>query len=140
VPVKAMVPKREPTVAETAAVENMSGVKSAAMEHGTTAVETAAMETTTMEAAAAVKSASAPVKSTSPATMPTTAMTAAAADFGRQPVRDVCCDRHGAGIDRRKRLCALAGRRQHQRRGSRKAQRTDEATDAAPWIWNPRHA
>ena len=41
VPVKAMVPKPEPTVAEAAAVENMAAVKAAAMEHGPTAVETA---------------------------------------------------------------------------------------------------
>ena len=69
VPVKAMVPKREAAVAKAAAVENMRGAKSAAMEHGATAVETAAVKrrTPTMEAAA-----SAAVKSASPAAVPST--------------------------------------------------------------------
>jgi hypothetical protein len=86
VPVKAMVPKREPAVAEAAPVENMRGAKSPAMEGGATAVETAAVKrrTSTMEAtaSAAVKSAS-PTAMTA-ATMTTTAATTTmtAADFG----------------------------------------------------------
>jgi hypothetical protein len=86
VPVKAMVPKREPTVAETATVENMSGAKSAAVKR----------RTSTMEAAATVKNAATVASPTAmtTATMTTTAM-AAAADFGRQPVGGVChCWRH----------------------------------------------
>src|SRR5713101_697578 len=75
VPVKAMVPKPEPTVAEAAAVENMSGAKSAAVKR----------RTSTMETAATVAS---PTAMTT-ATMTTTAM-AAAADFGHQPVGGVC--------------------------------------------------
>jgi len=96
VPVKAMVPKREPAVAEAATVENMSGAKSAAMEHGATAVETAAMEAT----AATVKSATTVASSTAMAAT-ATAATLAAADFGRQPVGGVCRCRRRARTDRR---------------------------------------
>ena len=98
-PVKAMVPKREPAVAEAATVENMSGAKSAAMEHGATAVETAAMEAT----AATVKSATTVASSTAMAatTATATAATMAAADFGRQPVGGVCRCRRRARTDRR---------------------------------------
>src|SRR5229473_1333263 len=97
VPVKAMVPKPEPTVAEAAAVENMAAVKSATVENmsgaKSTAMETAAVKrrTSTMEAAATVKTAATVASPTAmtTATMTTTAM-AAAADFGRQPVGGVC--------------------------------------------------
>jgi hypothetical protein len=149
VPMKAVVPKREPAVAEAAAVENTAAVKAAAMEHGPTAVETAAVKrrASAMEAAA--------VKSTSPATMPPTAMTTttamaatamttttAAADFGRQPVGGMCHRRRRARIDQRQRFRALVGGgRQHQHRSRRKAQRTNEGADQpAPRIWNFHHA
>ncbi len=101
---KAVVPKREPAVAEAAAVENMAAVKAAAMEHGATAVETAAVK----RRASSMEAAPTAVKSTMPATMPPTAM-AAAADFGRQP----------------------AGGVRHRRRRARTDQRGD-APDAAP--------
>jgi hypothetical protein len=102
-----MVPKPEPAAAEAAAVENMSGTKSAAMEHGATAAETAAVKrrTATMEAAATVKTAStvaSPTAMTAPTAMtPTTAMTTTAADFGRQPVGGVCHCRRRARTDQR---------------------------------------
>src|SRR5260370_10864518 len=57
VPVKAMVPKPEPTVAEAAAVENMAAVKAATVENmsgaKSTAMETPAVKrrTSTIEAA-----------------------------------------------------------------------------------------
>ena len=94
-PVKAMVPKPEPAAAEAAAVENMSGTKSAAMEHGATAAETDAVKrrTATMEAAATVKTASTVASPT--------AMTTTAADFGRQPVGGVCHCRRRARTDQR---------------------------------------
>ena len=103
VPVKAMVPKPEPTVAEAAAVENMAAVKAATVENmrgaKSAAMETAAVKrrTSTMEAAATVASATAMTT----ATVTTTAMTAAAADFGRQPVGGVCHRRRRARTDQR---------------------------------------
>ena len=124
-PVKVM-PVHEPmsTVAK-AAVEDMTGAKSAAVKGRTAAMEAAA---------SAVKSAT---------TMVATAMTAtvtamATSDFGRQPVGSVFRRRRRGWIDRRERFRALAGRgRQHQHRGSRKAQTTDNAT---PGIRNLHHA
>lgn len=145
-PMKAVVPKREPAVAETAAVENMAAVKAAAMEHGATAVETAAVKrrASTMEAAAtAVKSTSA--ASMPAATMPATAVAAAAmttaADFG-QPVGGVRHRRRRARTDQRQRFRALVGcGRQQQHRDRRKAQRTNKGADQpAPRIWNFHHA
>lgn len=144
VPMKAVMPKREPAMAEAAAVENMAAVKAAAMEHGATAVETAAVKrrASTMEAAATA------VKSTSTATMPPAAMatttmtTTAAADFGRQPVGGVCHRRRRARTDQRQRFRTLVGcGRQHQHSGRRKAQRINEgAEQSAPRIWNFHHA
>ncbi len=92
-PVKAMVPKPEPTVAEAAAVENMSGAKSAAVKR----------RTSTMEAAATVKTAATVASPTAmtTATMTTTAMAAAAADFDRQSVGGVCHCRRRARTDQR---------------------------------------
>jgi hypothetical protein len=113
----------------------MSGAKSAAMEHGATAVETAAVKrrTSTMEATAAVKTASAMA---SPAAMTATA----AADFGRRPGVYRC--RHRARTDQRQRFRALVGcERQHYHRSRRKAQRTRQGADQpAPGIWNFHHA
>jgi hypothetical protein len=124
-PVK-VVPVCEPmsTVAK-AAVEDMTGAKSAAVKGRTAAMEAAA--------ASAVKSA------TMVATAVTATMTSmATSDFGRQPVGSVFRRRRRGWIDRRKRFRALAGGgRQHQHRGSRKTQGTDKA---APGIWNRHHA
>jgi hypothetical protein len=86
VPVKAVVPEREPAVAKAATVENMTGAKPA-MEYRAASSEAAAMKgrAATMEAAAAAE-ASAAMKATT--TMTTTTMTTAA-DFGREPVGSV---------------------------------------------------
>jgi hypothetical protein len=157
VPVKAMVPKREPAVADTATVENMSGAKSAAMEHRAATAETAAVKrrTSAMEAApATVKttstvasaSATSTVASATAMTTTATATAMAAADFGRQPAGDVCRCGRRARTDQRQRFRALVGcERQHQHRGRRKAQRTNKGTDIgadqpAPRIWNVHHA
>ena len=119
VPMKAVVSKREPAVAEAAAVENMSGAKSAAME-----------------AAATVKTAATAASST--------AMATTAADFGRR--LGVCRYRRRARTDQRQRFRALVGcGRQHQHRGRRKAERTNKGThqgadQPAPAIWNFHHA
>jgi len=123
-PVK-VVPVHEPmsTVAK-AAVEDMTGAKSAAVKGRTAAMEAAAatVKSTTVVAAAMT------------ATM--AAMTTS--DFGRQPVGSVFRRRRRRWIDRRERFRALAGRgRQHQHRGSRKTQTTD---NAAPGIRNLHHA
>jgi hypothetical protein len=106
------------------------------MEHGVAAAEAAAMK----RRAAPTKASSPAAETASTATMATAAMPAA--DFCRQPFRDVFCNRRRARIDQRKRFSALARcRRQHQHRGSRKAQATNNATDqAAPGIWNLDHA
>jgi hypothetical protein len=141
VPVKAMVPKREPAVAEAATVENMSGAKPAAVKR----------RTSTMEAAAAVKTAA---TMASPTAMTTAAMTTAAmasttmtaADFGRQPVGGMCRCRRRGRTDQRQRFCALVGcERQHQHGGRRQAQRTDKgartgADQPASGIWYFHHA
>jgi hypothetical protein len=124
-PVK-VVPVCEPmsTVAK-AAVEDMTGAKSAAVKGRTAAMEAAA---------SAVKSATTVVATAMTATV--TAM--ATSDFGRQPVGSLFHRRRRGWIDWRKRFRALAGRgRQHQHRGSRKTQRTNKA---APGIWNLHHA
>jgi hypothetical protein len=112
------------TVAK-AAVEDMTGAKSAAVKGRTAAMEAAA---------SAVKSATTVVATAMTATV--TAM--ATSDFGRQPVGSVFHRWRRGWIDRRERFRALAGRgRQHQHRGSRKTQTTDKA---APAIWNLHHA
>src|ERR1700694_699766 len=123
VPVKAVVPEREPAVAKAAAAENMTGAKPAAMKHHPATSEAAAMKgrAATVEPPAA--------------TMPATPMPAA--DFGRQPLGGIFRRGHRARVDQRQRLRALVScGRQHQHRGSRKAQATDEA---APGIWNLHH-
>jgi hypothetical protein len=124
-PVK-VVPVCEPmsTVAK-AAVEDMTGAKSAAVKGRAAAMEAAA---------AAVKSATVATAMTATVTM--TAM--ATSDFGRQPVGSVFRRRRRGWIDQRERFRALADRgRQHQHRGSRKTQTTDKA---APRIRNLHHA
>jgi hypothetical protein len=99
VPVKAVVPEREPVVAKAATAENMTAVEAAASM-------AAAMETAATVAVAAM----------------------AAADFGGQPLGSIFRRGHGCWIDQRKRLCALDGSgRQHQHRGGRKAQSADKA-------------
>jgi hypothetical protein len=92
-----------------------------------------------MEAAAsAVKSATTVVATAMTATMAAAVTAMATSDFGRQPVGSLFRRRRRGWIDRRERFRALAGRgRQHQHRGSRKTQTTD---NAAPRIWNLRHA
>src|SRR3984893_8058139 len=145
VPVKAVVPEREPAVAKPAAAENMTGAKPAALKHGAAASEAAAMKgrTATAETSAAMKSRAAAMEAaasttameTSAATMAATAMPAA--DFGRLPLGSIFRRGHSARVDQRQRLRALVScGRQHQHRGSRKAQATDEA---APGIWNLHH-
>jgi len=124
-PVKVM-PVHEPmsTMAK-AAVEDMT-TKSAAVKGRTAAMEAAA---------SAVKSATTVVAAAMTATM--AAMAAmSTSDFGRQPVGSMF--HRQRWIDRRERFGALAGRgRQHQHRGSRKTQTTD---NAAPGIRNLHHA
>jgi hypothetical protein len=90
VPVKAVVPEREPVVAKAATVENMTAAKPAAVK-GSTAASMAA----TMEAAATV----------AVAAMAATAMSTA--DFSGQPFGSIFRRGHGGWIDQRKRLCAL---------------------------------
>jgi uncharacterized FlgJ-related protein len=128
-PVKVM-PVHEPmsTVAK-AAVEDMTGAKSAAVKGGTAAMEAAA---------SAVKSATTVVAAAMTAAMAATMTAMATSDFGRQPVGNMFHRRGRGWIDQRERFRALAGRgRQHQHRGSRKTQTTDKA---APAIWNRHHA
>jgi hypothetical protein len=125
VPVKVM-PVHEP-MSTKAAVEDMTGAKSAAVKGRTAAMEAAA---------SAVKSATmvAPAMAASVAATMTAVTTS---DFGRQPVGSVFRRWRQGWIDRRKRFGALAGRgRQHQHRGSRKTQTTDKA---APGIRNLHH-
>jgi hypothetical protein len=101
VPVK-VVSEREAAVAKAAAVENMTAAKSAAMERCAAASETAAVKgsTTTMKAAATVETASTMMAATAmAATVTATAMTAA--DFARQPIRDMLRCRRRAWIDQR---------------------------------------
>jgi hypothetical protein len=127
-PMKAVLPEREPAMAKAATVENMRASKPAAMKHRA-ASRAAAMKgsTPTTEAAATVKGA---------ATVAATAMSAA--DYSGQPSGSIFRRGHGGWIDQRKRFCALdGGGRQHQHRGGRKAQSADKA---APEIWNPHHA
>jgi hypothetical protein len=124
-----VVPEREAAVVKAATMENMSGSNPGATKHRATASEDAAVNDCTagFNTYAAV------------GTVTPTAM--AAVDFGRQPAGGVFRCGHGTRIDQRQRFCALARcNRQHQHRGSRKAQTTDKATDkAAPGIWNLRH-
>src|ERR1700694_5643421 len=120
VPVKAVVPEREPAVARAAAAENMTGAKPAAMKHHPATSEAAAVKG---GAAATEAAASTPAVETSAATMAATAMPAA--DFGRQPLGGIFRRGHSARVDQRQRLRALVScGRQHQHRGSRKAQAT----------------
>jgi hypothetical protein len=132
-PVKAVVPEREPAVAKATTVEHMSGSNPAAMEYGATTSE-----------CAAVNGRAATVVTASPTAAVTAATAAAmaATDFGRQPLRCMFSCGHRARIDQRQRLCTLARhRRQRKDRGGRKAQRTDKTMDhAAPGIWNLYHA
>jgi hypothetical protein len=131
-----MMPERESAMAKAAAAEHMSGTESAAMEYSAAAAKAAAVED---RAAATVSTASAGVETTAAANMATSTAASAmpAADFSHQPVSDGFRCRRRAWIDQRQRFCALDRcRRQHQHRGSRKAQATDEA---APGIWNPSH-
>lgn len=134
VPVKAVVPEREPAVAKAPAMENMTASKPAAVKYGAATTEAPAVE----GRAAAVKAASAAVKT---AAAMATAMSAAAFDFRRQSAGRVFGGRRRTWIDQRKRLGAFTRRSgEHQHRGSRKAQRTERATgDAAPRIWNLQH-
>jgi hypothetical protein len=145
VPVKAVVPEREPATAKTTAAENMTGAKPAAMKHCATTSEAAAMKgrAATAETSAAVKGRAAAMEAaasttaveTSAATTAATAM--AAADFGRQPLCGIFRRGLRARVDQRQRLRALVScDRQHQHRGSRKAQATDEA---APGICTLHH-
>jgi hypothetical protein len=115
------------------------------MEYSAAAAKAAAVED---RAATTDATASASVETTASAGVETTAASAAnmatasaatmpAADFRHQPVRGGFRCRRRARIDQRQRFCALDScRRQHQHRGSRKAQATDEA---APGIWNLGH-
>jgi hypothetical protein len=124
-PVK-VVPVCEP-MSTKAAVEDVTGAKSAAVKGRTAAMEAAA---------SAVESATTVVAAMTATVTTVTAM--ATSDFGRQPVGSVFRRRRRGWIDRRKRFRALAGRgRQHQHRGSRKTQTTDKA---APGIRNLHHA
>jgi hypothetical protein len=126
VPVKVM-PVHEP-MSTKAAVEDMTGAKSAAVKGRTAAMEAAA---------SAVKSATTVVATAMTATMAAAVTAMATSDFGRQPVGSVFRRWRQGWIDRRKRFGALAGRgRQHQHRGSRKTQTTDKA---APGIRNLHH-
>jgi hypothetical protein len=124
-PVK-VVPVCEP-MSTKAAVEDVTGAKSAAVKGRTAAMEAAA---------SAVESATTVVAAMTATVTTVTAM--ATSDFGRQPIGSMFRRRRRRWIDRRKRFGALAGRgRQHQHRGSRKTQRTNKA---APGIWNLHHA
>jgi hypothetical protein len=128
-----VVPEREPAVAKAAAAENMTGAKPAAMKGRAATAETSAA--VKGGAAATEAAASTTAVETSAATMAATAMPAA--DFGRQPLGGIFRRGHRARVDQRQRLRALVScGRQHQHRGSRKAQATDEA---APGIWNLHH-
>jgi hypothetical protein len=104
------------------ATEGMTGAKAAATEHGAAAVKGRAATATAMETSAAAMSA-----------------TSTEADFSGQSVREIFYLRNGAGIARRQRFRALAGRdRQRQHRDRRKTQTTDKA--APGMIWNRDHA
>jgi hypothetical protein len=145
-PVNAVMPEREPAVAKATTAEYRRGPEPAAMEYGATASETTTVKdrAATVEPAMETSTATAVETSTTTAVVTATASPTAmaAADCGRQPVRDGFRRGSSARIDQRQRLCALARhRRQRKDRGGRKAQRTDKATDnAAPGIWNLYHA
>jgi hypothetical protein len=134
--VPVMMPERESAMAITTAAENMCGSKPAATKRRATATEAA-----TVKHRAATMETTAAMEATATVETATTMATAAAVPtlhFGRQSVRDLLRRGHCARIDQRQRFRALAGcRRQHQHRGSRKAQAAD---DAAPGIRNPSHA
>jgi hypothetical protein len=113
--VSVVVPEREPAMAKAAAVENMRGSESAAVDHGAASSEAAAMNRRAAGTEAAVET------SAAMAAMP-------AADFGRKSAGSIFRCGHHARIDQRKRLRALARcGRQREHRGSRKAQATDKA-------------
>jgi len=152
-PVKAVVPEREPAMVKAATVEDMPASKAAAaaMEHGAAASKPAAMKrrTTTVETtASSVETATtametaATMTATAAATMTATAAaamttTAATADFRRQPVGNIFRRRHRAWVHQRKRFCALGRRgQQHPHRGGREPQSTDKA---ASGNWNCHH-
>jgi hypothetical protein len=145
VKVPVMMAERESAMAKSATVENTGAAKTPAMEYGAAATEAAAMKhraasakaPASMEASAAMKTSAANMAATTEMAA-TTATAMPAADLSRQPFRDVFSYGRRARIDKRKRLGALARcRRQHQHRGSRKTQATD---NAAPGIWNLDHA
>ena len=132
-----------------ATMEGRAGAKTAAAEYGAATAEatamngrTAAAETTAVKAATPETAAATAAEATASTATETATTAAAASDFSRQSVGGVFRGRHGTGIDQRQSLGALARRsREHQYRGSRKAQRTDGAADnAAPRIWNLHHA
>jgi hypothetical protein len=101
---KAVVPKREPAVAEAAAVENMAAVKAAAMEHGPTAVETAAVKrrASTMEAAATAVKSTMPAANVPPPWPPPRtsvgSISIAAAAKPKEPTKERTSPRLGSGI------------------------------------------
>jgi hypothetical protein len=128
-------------MAKAATAEHMSGTESAAMEYSAAAAKAAAVEdraaTTDATASAGVETTAASAANMATASASASAATMPAADFRHQPVRGGFRCRRRARIDQRQRFCALDScRRQHQHRGSRKAQATDEA---APGIWNLGH-
>jgi hypothetical protein len=124
-------------MAKAATAEHMSGTESTAMEYSAAAAKAAAVEdraaTTDAPASAGVETTAASaanMATASAATMPS-------ANFRHHPVRGGFRCRRRARIDQRQRFCALdRRRRQHQHRGCRKAQATDEA---APGLWNLGH-
>ena len=139
VPVNAVVAEREPAVTKAAAAENMRGSKPAAMEHGATASECAAMKDCPApmggaEANSAMATMAAKASST---TVAAKAAMATTADVGRQSARGGFRRGRSTRIDQRQRFRALAWRnRQHQHRGGRKTEATD---DAAPGIYHLDH-
>jgi hypothetical protein len=120
-----VMPEPEPAMAKATAAENMGGSKTAAMGH-----RGAATEAATVNGRAAAMEATATVET---ATTMATAAAVPAANFGRQPVRDLLRRGHSARIDQRQRFRTLAGcSRRHQHRDSRKAQAADEAVPGIP--------
>jgi hypothetical protein len=102
-PMKAVVPEREPAVAKATTAENMRGAEPAAMEYGATTSETAAVKDRAATAEPAMETAS------TTAVVTASAAAMAAAHFGRQSLRRIFSCGHGARIDQRQRLCALTG-------------------------------
>ena len=132
-PIAAMA---NPAVAIAAAMEDRTGAKPAAMEHGAATMEAATVKHRTTAAvkhrAAAVEAATT-VEASAAAIEASAAMSAMStvADFGRQAVGGKFRRGGSARVDQRKRLSALRHGRQCQHRGRRKAETTD---NAAPGI------